>query len=80
MYGPEYWCDMLRFSGSSPNLCSSFLDELQLSNGLLWKAGEENVSGYISKHGSLNRERDIASPIGRYGERLQRDSCLKHTI
>ncbi len=39
-----------------------------------------NVSGYICNHGSLNRERDTASPRGRYGERLQRDSCLKHTI
>ncbi len=32
---------MLRFSGSSQNPGSSVLDELQLSNGLLWKAGEE---------------------------------------
>ncbi len=39
-----------------------------------------NVSGYIYNHGSLNRERDTASPSGRYGERLQLDSCLKHTI
>ncbi len=31
---------MLRFSGSCQN-GSSLLDELQLSNGLLWKAGEE---------------------------------------
>ncbi len=35
---------MLRFSGSSQNLCSSVLDELQLSNGLLWKAGEETIT------------------------------------
>ncbi len=28
---------MLRFSGSSQNPGSSVLDELQLSNGLLWK-------------------------------------------
>ncbi len=39
-----------------------------------------NVSGYLCNHGSLNRERDAASPRGRYGERLQRDSCLKHKI
>ncbi len=30
---------MLRFSGSSQNPGSSVLDELQLSNGLLWTAG-----------------------------------------
>ncbi len=35
---------MLRFSGSSQNPGSSVLDELQLSNGLLWKAGEETVT------------------------------------
>ncbi len=34
---------MLRFSGSSQNPGSSVLDELQLSNGLLWKAGEETI-------------------------------------
>ncbi len=34
---------MLRFSGSSQNSGSSVLDELQLSNGLLWKAGEETL-------------------------------------
>ncbi len=28
---------MLRFSGSSQNPGSSVLDELQMSNGLLWK-------------------------------------------
>ncbi len=32
---------MLIFSGSSQNPGSSVLDELQLSNALLWKAGEE---------------------------------------
>ncbi len=32
---------MLRFSGSSQNPGSSVLDEVQLSNGHLWKAGEE---------------------------------------
>ncbi len=32
---------MLRVSGSSQYPGSSVLDELQLSNGLLWKAGEE---------------------------------------
>ncbi len=35
---------MLRFSGSSQNPGSSILDELQLSNGLLWKAGEETIT------------------------------------
>ncbi len=38
------WCDMLRFSGSSQNPGSSVLDELQLSNGLLGKAGEETIT------------------------------------
>ncbi len=35
---------MLRFSGSSQNPGSSVLDELQLSNGLLWKAGKETIT------------------------------------
>ncbi len=35
---------MLRFSGSSQNPGSSVLDELQLSNALLWKAGEETIT------------------------------------
>ncbi len=35
---------MLRFSGSSQNPGSSVLDELQLSNGLLWKPGEETIT------------------------------------
>ncbi len=39
VYGPEDWCDMLRFSGFSQNPCSCVLDELQLCNGRLWKAG-----------------------------------------
>ncbi len=38
-----------------------------------WK----NVSGYVCNHGSPSGERDTASPRGHYGERLQRDSCLK---
>ncbi len=42
--GPEDWCDMLRFSGSSQNPGSSVLDELQMSNSLLWKAGEETIT------------------------------------
>ncbi len=37
----------------------------------------QNVSGYVCNHGSPSGERDTASPRGRYGERLQRDSCLK---
>ncbi len=35
---------MFRFSGSSQYPCSSILDELQLSNGLLGKASEETVT------------------------------------
>ncbi len=35
------------------------------------------VSGYVCNHGSPIGERDTASPRGHYGERLQRDSCLK---
>ncbi len=35
------------------------------------------ISGYVCNHGSPNGERDTASPRGRYGERPQRDSCLK---
>ncbi len=35
---------MLRFSGSSQYPGSSVLDELQLSNSLLWKAGEETIT------------------------------------
>ncbi len=38
---------------------------------------KKNVSGYVCNHGSPNGERDTASPRGRYGERPQRDSCLK---
>ncbi len=34
---------MLRFSGSSQNPGSSNLDELQMSNGLPGKAGEETI-------------------------------------
>ncbi len=35
---------MLRCSGSSQNPGIIVLDELQLSNGLLWKAGEETIT------------------------------------
>ncbi len=53
--GPEDWCDMLRFSGSSQNPGSSVLDELQLSNGLLWKetitiihpAGDKGMNKFL---------------------------------
>ncbi len=38
-----------------------------------------NVSGYVCNHGSPSGERDNAPPRGRYGERRQRDLCLKHT-
>ncbi len=34
-------------------------------------------SGYVCNRGSPSGERDTASPRGRYGERPQRDSCLK---
>ncbi len=44
MQGPEDWCDMLRFSGSSQYPGSRILEELQLSNRLLWKAGEETIA------------------------------------
>ncbi len=37
----------------------------------------KNVSGYVCNYGSPSGERDTASPRGHYGERLQRDSCLK---
>ncbi len=37
----------------------------------------KTVSGYVCNHGSPSGERDTASPRGHYGERLQRDSCLK---
>ncbi len=35
------------------------------------------VSGYVCNRGSPSGEQDTASPRGRYGERPQRDSCLK---
>ncbi len=35
---------MLRFSDSSQYPGSSVLDELRLSNGLLWMAGEETIT------------------------------------
>ncbi len=35
---------MLRCSCSSQNPGSSVLDELQLSNGLLWKSGEKTIT------------------------------------
>ncbi len=46
---------MLRFSGSSQNPGSSVLDELQLSNGLLWKetitiihpAGDKGMNKFL---------------------------------
>ncbi len=38
---------------------------------------DRNVSGYVCNRGSPSGERDTASPRGRYGERPQRDSCLK---
>ncbi len=41
---------MLRFSGYSQNPGSSVLDELQLSNGLLWKAREETITIILKSH------------------------------
>ncbi len=43
----------------------------------LFPEAKPNVSGYVCNHGSPSGERDTASPRGHYGERLQRDSCLK---
>ncbi len=39
----------------------------------------KNVSGYLCNHGSQSGVLDTASSRGRYGERRQRDLCLKHT-
>ncbi len=54
---------------SAPTLWSDVGDK--------WLSNTQNVSGYVCNHGSPSGERDTASPRGRYGERLQRDSCLK---
>ncbi len=59
------WCQTLEENGQT---------------GWRWQKGNSNsnnVSGYVCNHGSPSGERDTASPRGRYGERLQRDSCLK---
>ncbi len=40
---------MLIFSGSSQNPGSSVLDELQLSNGLLWKAARDSFGARLSQ-------------------------------
>ncbi len=57
-----------------PHANSACLHMVSLRNTVLiiW-----NVSGYVCNHGSPSGERDTASPRGHYGERLQRDSCLK---
>ncbi len=52
---------MLIFSGSSQNPGSSVLDELQLSNALLRKAGEETItiiqnSQLCTKSSRINRK------------------------
>ncbi len=41
--------------------------------------GEGSNASSTDNHGSQSGERDTASPRGRYGERRQRDPCLKHT-
>ncbi len=46
---------MLRFSGSGQNPGSSVLDELQLSNGLLGKTGEETI---IQRHEQVSPSLD----------------------
>ena len=47
---------MLRFSGSSQNPGSRALDELQLSNGLLGKAGEEAITvGHLAGDKGMNK-------------------------
>ncbi len=66
------------------NLC---LLQARRSIALCWKNTNrptiglwlKNISGYICNHGSPSGERDTPSPRGRYGERRQRDPCLKHT-
>ncbi len=62
--------------------CSHDFHPLSALCLLLWEClnahvWSENVSGYVCNHGSPSGERDTASPRGHYGERLQRDSCLK---
>ncbi len=63
----------------TPLLAAQSLQNSCHSNNL-WEessARSLNVSGYVCNHGSPSGERDTASPRGHYGERLQRDSCLK---
>ncbi len=48
---------MLRLSGSSQNPCSSVLDELQLSNGLLRKASEETITIIIHPAGDKGKNK-----------------------
>ncbi len=63
---------------SRPHWCmSSFNIVFNFWN--LMRMWSKNVSGYVCNHGSPSGERDTASSRGRYGERRQRDSCLKHT-
>ncbi len=61
----------------APN--KSLLHRLGLQTNLYCadSGSKQIVSGYVCNHGSLSGERDTVSPRGRYGERLQRDSCLK---
>ncbi len=55
---------MLRFSGSCQNSGSRVLDELQLSNGLLGKAGEETITT-VHPAGSLSLRRHAHGPLAK---------------
>ncbi len=60
-----------------------YIDALHIGRNISWNCYDyglqmmKTVSGYVCNHGSPSGERDTASPRGHYGERLQRDSCLK---
>ncbi len=60
------------------NVCNSIC-LVKISNFTYWVTicWVTNVSGYVCNHGSPSGELRTASPRGRYGECLQRDSCLK---
>ncbi len=62
---------MLRFSGSSQYPGSSVLDELQLSNGLLWKAGEETIT-IIHPAGDKGMNKGCSLPTSIYLDRPNR--------
>ncbi len=64
---------MLRFSGSVQNPCSSVLDELQRSNGLLWKAGEET---FKIIHPASDKRHDQVSPNLDWKQKTQFLQCF----